>query len=178
MTAINIDAFRANTVKRLEELFQLHDGAAAAKLPAMCGNLEKGIYNYTIIRATHLNVVKKWDNPFFNQLYKERLRTIVVNLGNGANLRQRFLNNEFKPQELAFMTHQQMHPEKWEKMIEEKKVRDENKYSPRQEASTDQFTCRKCKSKRCTYYQLQTRSADEPMTTFVTCISCGCRWRC
>jgi hypothetical protein len=25
---------------------------------------------------------------------------------------------------------------------------------------------------------LQTRSADEPMTTFVTCIACGCRWRC
>ena len=46
------------------------------------------------------------------------------------------------------------------------------------EASTDTFTCRICKSKECTYYQMQTRSADEPMTTFVTCINCNNRWKC
>ena len=51
------------------------------------------------------------------------------------------------------------------------------KYEPKLEASTDDFKCWKCKSKKCTYYQLQTRSADEPMTTFVTCINCGKRWK-
>jgi transcription elongation factor S-II len=45
-------------------------------------------------------------------------------------------------------------------------------------ATTDLFTCKKCRSKQCTYYQLQTRSADEPMTTFVTCVNCEARWRC
>ena len=64
------------------------------------------------------------------------------------------------------------------RIIEEKKIRDENKYTPKLEASTDNFTCRKCKSKKCSYYQLQTRSADEPMTTFVTCLDCGSRWKC
>ena len=39
------------------------------------------------------------------------------------------------------------------------------------------FTCFKCKSNKCTFYQLQTRSADEPMTTFVTCLNCGNRWK-
>ena len=39
------------------------------------------------------------------------------------------------------------------------------------------FQCAKCKEKKCTYYQLQTRSCDEPMTTFVTCTVCGNRWR-
>jgi transcription elongation factor S-II len=79
---------------------------------------------------------------------------------------------------LAFMTHQEMSPEKWHKLIEDKKIRDQNKYEPKLEASTDKFTCRKCSSKKCTYYQLQTRSADEPMTTFVTCLDCGKRWKC
>ena len=37
------------------------------------------------------------------------------------------------------------------------------------------FSCGKCKSKECTYTQLQTRSADEPMTTFVYCMACGNR---
>lgn len=87
-------------------------------------------------------------------------------------------NKEIKAHELAFMTHQDMSPEKWEKLIEDKKIRDQNKYEPKLEASTDNFQCRKCKSKKCTYYQLQTRSADEPMTTFVTCLDCGTRWKC
>jgi hypothetical protein len=39
------------------------------------------------------------------------------------------------------------------------------------------FKCRKCGSKKTDYYQLQTRSADEPMTTYVTCNGCGNRWK-
>lgn len=35
------------------------------------------------------------------------------------------------------------------------------------------FTCKKCKSKKTTFYQQQTRGADEPMTNFVTCLDCG-----
>ena len=45
-------------------------------------------------------------------------------------------------------------------------------------ASTDAFKCRKCGSRETTYSQAQLRSADEPMTTFVACISCGNRWKC
>lgn len=44
-------------------------------------------------------------------------------------------------------------------------------------ADTDMFQCGKCKQKKCTYSQLQTRSCDEPMTTFVTCTVCGNRWK-
>lgn len=40
------------------------------------------------------------------------------------------------------------------------------------------FKCGKCKSKKTDFYQLQTRSADEPMTTYVTCKECGHRWKC
>ena len=43
--------------------------------------------------------------------------------------------------------------------------------------STDQFKCGKCGQRKCTYYQMQTRSADEPMTTFVTCTVCNNRWK-
>ena len=44
--------------------------------------------------------------------------------------------------------------------------------------TTTQFTCSKCKNNECKTYSLQTRSADEPMTTFVTCTMCGNRWKC
>jgi len=38
-------------------------------------------------------------------------------------------------------------------------------------------TCSKCKSKKTYSYQLQTRSSDEPMTNFVTCVECGNKWK-
>ena len=43
--------------------------------------------------------------------------------------------------------------------------------------ATDIFKCGKCKQRKTTYYQMQTRSADEPMTTFVTCLNCDNRWK-
>ncbi len=39
------------------------------------------------------------------------------------------------------------------------------------------FQCGKCKGTRTTYFQMQTRSADEPMTTFVTCLTCKNKWK-
>ena len=88
------------------------------------------------------------------------------------------IKKKIDPRKIAFMKHTDLLPEKWEVRLQEKRVRLENKFFPKIEASTDNFTCGKCKSKACTYYQLQTRSADEPMTTFVTCTCCGNRWKC
>ncbi|RMJ28166.1 hypothetical protein PHISP_00943 [Aspergillus sp. HF37] len=34
-----------------------------------------------------------------------------------------------------------------------------------------------CNGERAYYFQLQIRSADEPMTTFLKCTSCGTTWR-
>lgn len=47
----------------------------------------------------------------------------------------------------------------------------------KQEAETDIFFCTKCKQRKCTYRQLQTRSADEPMTTYVHCVVCKNNWK-
>lgn len=140
-------------------------------------NIEIGIYNFTIKYCTSKNIVKKWENKYFTHIYKDRLRTILMNL-QSADLLNKIKSPEFKPEEFSFITHQEMQPEKWREKIELKNERENNRYSVNLEANTDNFTCRKCKSNKCSYYQLQTRSADEPMTTFVTCISCGNRWKC
>jgi transcription elongation factor S-II len=48
----------------------------------------------------------------------------------------------------------------------------------KEHAKTDGFyTCKKCGSKHTTYFQMQTRGADEPMTNFITCINCGNKWK-
>lgn len=168
-TVDNPSEFRANIVSKLSEI--IGDNKITT-------NLEKGVLNYSIDVSNKQNIVKKWDNELFVIIYTERLRTIMFNLQKNEALLTKIKNKEIKSHKLAFMTHQEMNPNKWKPLIEDKKIRDKNMYNPQIDANTDNFTCGKCKSKRCSYYQLQTRSADEPMTTFVTCIDCGNRWKC
>jgi len=144
---------------------------------SIVSNLEKGVYNYSLDSATKKKIVKKWENQYFVQIYLDRVKSIFINLTN-ETLLNKIVEKKIKAHELAFMTHQEMNEERWKKLIELKQIKEENKYTPKIEASTDNFTCFKCKSKECTHYQLQTRSADEPMTTFVTCIRCSNRWKC
>ena len=168
-------SFRENVVKTIKKTIA---GKGKCKLSQRAlENIEKGIYNYCIQTATKSYIVKKWDNPYFTLLYLTKLRVIITNINN-ANIINKIICKEIKPHEVAFMTHQELDPAKWTELLEIKKLHDENLYSPKIDANTDDFTCRKCKSKKCSYYQLQTRSADEPMTTFVTCIDCGNRWKC
>jgi transcription elongation factor S-II len=140
-------------------------------------NLEKGVFNWCIQEADNKNVVKKWENVYFVQIYIDRFRMIWMNLQDEALL-AKVVSKEIKPHELGQMSHQEIAPDRWEKLIQDKKEKDENMYAPKLDGNTDMFTCRKCKSNKCSYYQLQTRSADEPMTTFVTCVNCGNRWKC
>ena len=139
-------------------------------------NLEKGIYNYSIKNATKKSIIKKWDNPFFVRMYIDRVRTVLYNIKEDR-LKDVILSKKILAHEVAFMTHQEMKPEKWEQLLQQKKIKQKNRYEPEIQASTDTEKCRKCKSNKCSYYQLQTRSADEPMTTFVTCLNCGNRWK-
>jgi len=140
-------------------------------------NIEKSIYNYSIQQSDQYNTKKRWDNSLFVVIYLDKFKTISHRLKDSAILEQ--LNNDIEfCKQIAFKSEQDIYPEYWKSITEEKKTHIDNKYFPKIKASTDKFKCGKCKSKECTYYQLQTRSADEPMTTFVTCINCGNRWKC
>ena len=164
----NSEKFRENVRIKIEELI---------KEKKIVKNLEKSIFNYSIKEADNQNIVKKWDNKYFTIIYIDRLRSIMKNLKN-EKFYEKVCSKEINPERLASISHIEMNPDKWKDLINKKKIRQENLYSPKLEANTDNFTCRKCNSKQCSYYQLQTRSADEPMTTFVTCINCGNRWKC
>jgi transcription elongation factor S-II len=171
MTSLKIenpDQFRENIRVKLSTVISMDEDAST--------NLEKGIYNYAIQESNFKKIVKKWENPAFSQLYLDRLKTVYVNLKNPALLKA-LQKGEIAPQSLAFMTHQEFAPDKWKTLIDQKMKRDIAKYDKKIEASTDMFTCKKCHSKKCTYYELQTRSADEPATIFVTCLDCGKHWK-
>ena len=145
--------------------------------------VEKGIYNYSIEKAKEINIKPLWKNKHFINIYKNKSISIWSNLNNNSYINNKRLitrlkEGEFKATELANMKPQYTFPENWKKLLDEKNKREKMLYEVCKETVSSMFTCGRCKKKECTYYQLQTRSADEPMTTFVTCTNCGKRWKC
>ena len=162
----NSDNFRANIRIKINEKF-CNEKASI--------NLEKGIFNYALKEADQRKIIKKWDNKLFVQIYIDRVKSILNNLND--KLIENVNNKTLKPHLIAFMTHQELDNHRWSKLIEIKSKRDKNKFEVNISAATDTFTCRKCKGNQCNYFQMQTRSADEPMTTYIFCIICGNRWK-
>lgn len=165
-TIANSETFRANIRKKIDE--KLNNEKASL-------NLEKGIFNYTLKEADQRKIVKKWDNKFFVQIYLNHLRSILNNLND--KWIEEINSGNIQPHKIAFMNHQELNHEIWKELIETKSKRDKNKFETNVAAATDTFTCRKCKNNQCTYYQMQTRSADEATTIFVQCVLCNNRWR-
>uniref|UniRef100_A0A8D0CPK8 Transcription elongation factor n=1 Tax=Sander lucioperca TaxID=283035 RepID=A0A8D0CPK8_SANLU len=113
--------------------------------------------------------------------YKNRVRSRISNLKDmkNPNLRRTVLCGSVTPERMARMTAEEMASDELKEMrknLTKEAVRD-HQMATTGGTQTDLFTCGKCKGKCCTYTQVQTRSADEPMTTFVFCNECGNRWK-
>ena len=99
---------------------------------------------------------------------------IIFNITDKNNiyLKLNILNNEVK--DIGYLPPHKLNPNLWDQII---KKREWIEYKKNNMATTDIYLCKKCGKRKCTFYQLQTRSADEPMTTFVDCQVCGNSWK-
>ncbi|CAL4102322.1 unnamed protein product, partial [Meganyctiphanes norvegica] len=113
--------------------------------------------------------------------YKNRVRSRVYNLKDQKNpqLRQNVLCGLIQPKKIACMTSEEMASGEMKQMREKfnKEAMDDAQLAIAQGTKTDLLRCGKCGKRECTYNQMQTRSSDEPMTTFVLCNHCGNRWK-
>ena len=171
--------FRDNVIEKIKNKLKKNGDDVDDKL---CINVERGIYNSSLELAKKMKIIKKWDNIHFVKLYLSKLRIVYLNL-NDKNLISSLINKTILAGELGGMTHIEMRPDLWKGLLDKKRKRDEMKFSGNLTATTEDYTCRKCvqngrKGNKCSHYQLQTRSADEPMTTYVDCLECGNRWKC
>jgi transcription elongation factor S-II len=116
-----------------------------------------------------------------NAEYRNKLRSLFQNLKNKTNreLGPRVLSGEIPPEKFVVMTHEELKSARQRQ--EEDKLQQENMKNaqvPMAERSiSDALKCGKCGQKKVSYSQAQTRSADEPMTTFCECTVCGNRWK-
>ncbi|KAG1734924.1 transcription factor S-II, central domain-containing protein [Suillus paluster] len=116
-----------------------------------------------------------------NAEYKGKIRSLFVNLKDKGNpgLRESVVSGELLAEKFSKMSSEEMSSE--ERRAADRKIKEENFFKSlgagEQEAETEGFQCGRCKQRKCRYRQAQTRSADEPMTTFVTCVNCGNKWK-
>lgn len=113
--------------------------------------------------------------------YKNRVRSRIANLKDAKNptLRTNFRIGAIPASRLAIMTAEEMANDEVKQLREKfkKEAINDAQLATVQGTKTDLLKCGKCKKRNCTYNQIQTRSADEPMTTFVLCNECGNRWK-
>ncbi|TDL15784.1 transcription elongation factor [Rickenella mellea] len=113
--------------------------------------------------------------------YKDKMRSLFLNLKdkNNPGLRESIVSGDLDPTKFCRMSSQDMASE--ERKALDRQIQETNLHKSlgagEKAAETDAFQCGKCKQRKTIYRQAQTRSADEPMTTFVTCVNCGNRWK-
>lgn len=134
---------------------------------------------YRVAVSVESAMFEKWGKS--NGAQKFKYRSIMFNVKDPKNpdFRRKILVGEFKPERVVELTPEEMASSERQKenvKIKEKALFNCERGGP-PKATTDQFKCGRCGKRKCTYYQLQTRSADEPMTTFVTCVNCDNHWK-
>jgi transcription elongation factor S-II len=137
-------------------------------------NMEIGIYNYAINRANEEKILLKWTTRAFVTIYLNRLRSIYFNLT--PYVLELINSGQISTRDVGSMSFYDLNPAKWLDLIKLKNQRDKNKFENAIKVVSN-FKCRKCSSNNCSYTCVQIRSADEPMTTFVSCHNCGNNWR-
>jgi len=140
--------------------------------------LETAILQRCIRECAKHGIDATWTNTGFWNHYRGRCIQFYENMrANGGAWITRLNAGEITAEPFAELSAVDLCPERWKKRIEVQIEKDKHLYTNSGTASI-YFYCSGCKKKsKCDYYQMQTRSADEPMTTFVTCLECDKKWK-
>ncbi|KAM9489049.1 transcription elongation factor A protein 3 isoform 2-T2 [Clarias gariepinus] len=162
------DSIRDKCIEMLSAALRTDDDYKyyGANCDGMAAEIEDHIYQE--IKATDMK-------------YKNRVRSRISNLKDpkNPNLRKNVLGGAIELSRIATMSAEEMASDELKQLrniLTQEAIR-EHQMAKTGGTVTDLLQCGKCKKKNCTYNQVQTRSADEPMTTFVLCNECGNRWK-
>ena len=146
-------------------------------------DLEIGVFNATIDYANNAKVQLSWKCQMFLEIYSNISRSIYSNIkadsyiGNDKLYDRMIHKKEFHPHMLPYMLCKDIFPERWKEIDERNQLRLKAAYEIKLVPMSDMIKCSRCKSKKVSYYELQTRSGDEASTLFMNCLVCGKKWK-
>ena len=152
-------------------------------------NIEISIYKWSINHLnTHENFITAsfedrkpiWENKFFKSAYLGKTRSMLFNITNTDNPRfkENILSGNVSTRTITELQPHEVFPELYTTIFEKNRIKQiKNDEEKVKRINKNGVECLKCKSKNTTHYELQTRSADEPMTVYYTCCDCEHRWK-
>lgn len=109
-----------------------------------------------------------------NSIMRDKYSDLKFNLETNEDLRNKILNREIQISELPYLDPKDLNIKYWKQYIDKN---NKNMETKEKMETVSIYRCKKCNENKCTTFQLQTSSADEPMTTFVICKVCGNTWK-
>ena len=145
--------------------------------------LEAQILNNVVGYCKQNGIDVDWANRVFWNTYRSKAISLYENLrtdgpvANTQNWAKKLVKGEVEPKAFVEMPAEELCPTRWKAALDKMIEAEILLYSKNVSAAIYLY-CSRCKKKsKCDYYQMQTRSADEPMTTFVTCLECDREWK-
>lgn len=144
-------------------------------IPELGRNMEKSLYNDTG------RSISDPGHPNFTAFYRSKYVGLMNSIKRCPDIIERINRGELKASRIAEYPPDVIEPngryaaaklklQEREIMLERNKAKLDSEYS-------GILKCGRCKSMKTMYFQMQTRSADEPMTTYVTCMECEHKWK-
>lgn len=133
--------------------------------------IESSIFEYSLNFCCN----KKYEQNYIKPIYEDKLNEILCNLDENKKgienktFKKDILSGKINPSNVSFLSPSQIHPEKWTHLIKKREYIEQREKNI---VYSDAYKCFKCGESKCKITQVQTRSADEPMTTFVVCVVC------
>ena len=173
---------QAVTPKRVKTLRSLTNLFAGHLDQTECQQLERCIYTAAIRTANQRHIGKTWSHLPFVEIYETAAKHIAANFHPSSYVKnpelfERYKHGNLRFAEIAEMDVYQLFEGRWHDSFQAQQMREKRQLEGNKAMATDRFLCSRCHKRECTYYEMQTRSADEPMTIFITCLNCGKHWR-
>lgn len=158
--------------KRLNSQFSAHE----------LEKLELVILTQSLKDAQNKGVLRHFDNPLFEMCQMCAFRRLLSNLDpasyvKNSHLLTKIRQGDIQIEHLSEMTGMDYAPQLYSGLRDRMLLREQQQLEGNKAMTTDVFKCGRCHKRETTQYELQTRSADEPMTKFITCVNCGNHWR-
>ena len=153
-----------NSVVRKEVVQMLSKSVSKS----LATKIEDSIYNYSVNFCKNNNIDDDGEmcEYTYNEKYEQILNIINANI---QVFKKNIKEKKIIPEEIEFLTPQELDPAKWKKLLDKREKARKNLQNAN---ITTEYTCSNCNNKKHTVVSLQTRSADEPMTHFITCTNC------
>lgn len=155
---------RDENIKILKDIFKKNK--ISKKLDNLADEIEEGIHNFSYDYAENNNTLF-----LFESIYSDKFEKIKCLLNTSKFIIDSLNEKKINPRELAFLKPEELNPDKYADIITKKEIEEFKKSN---QATTDAYKCPKCKQRKCSVEEKQTRSGDEPATVYVECKNPDC----